>query len=636
MPDFHPTPEQEAILNHNPERHARVLAGPGTGKSATLVALIDKLLATALPPRIKLLTFTRAATGELARKVSAHPAAAAERPSTIHSFAISVLLRNPGAGGFPEPLRIADTWEYKTLVRRTLAIRAGVSVRTLERLVQEMAANWESLHPETDTGVSSEQRARFVGVWNEHRRVYGYTLLNELPFSLRKALLNHPDLQAVNYNLMIVDEYQDLNACDLEVLRFIAARGCSIIAAGDDDQSIYHFRKAAPEGIRRFPQDYPDSDDYPLSVSKRCGKRIISWANYVIQGDPDRPQGRPALTSALESPDGEACLLAFRGERDEASGVATIAQKLIEHEGLLPSDILVLLRSDYNGVFSKPIKERLSELNIPYSDPDAIHDILADQPNRRLLSTLRLVCNRSDSLAWSSLLHCTSGIGAAFIDYIYNRARTAPRSFGEELLSAFTENFPEGPLSASRKARELVNNVLSWLDAHPLPTESPQIKYGQWIMSVAGDEIAPAPTNDLRNLLLALDDVLEPDAALERFLGQIEPLGKDLACAESQGIRIMTMASAKGLTARAAIIAALEDGIMPRENVALSEEHRLLYVAMTRAQEFSFGTWARRRRGPTARAGRPSVATPRTHSHFFDGGPVQSQDGAAYIRARWG
>src|ERR1700694_137508 len=104
MPDFDPTPEQEAILNHNPERHARVLAGPGTGKSATLVALIDKLLATAPAPHIKLLTFTRAATGELARKVSSHPTAAAERPSTIHSFAISVLLRNPGAGDFPEPL----------------------------------------------------------------------------------------------------------------------------------------------------------------------------------------------------------------------------------------------------------------------------------------------------------------------------------------------------------------------------------------------------------------------------------------------------------------------------------------------------------------------------------------------------
>lgn len=106
-----PTGEQTAVLGHDFHRHARVLAGPGTGKSATLVALVDHLLEGNPAPRVKLLTFTRAATAELAKKVSEHPAAAAERPSTIHSFSISVLLRNPGTGDFPEPLRIADKWE---------------------------------------------------------------------------------------------------------------------------------------------------------------------------------------------------------------------------------------------------------------------------------------------------------------------------------------------------------------------------------------------------------------------------------------------------------------------------------------------------------------------------------------------
>ena len=114
LPEFEPTPEQSTILAHDPGQHARVLAGPGTGKSATLVALVDQLLSSTEAPRVRLLTFTRAATGELAKKVSAHPAAAAERPSTIHSFAISVLVRNPGAGDLPEPLRIADDWEYET------------------------------------------------------------------------------------------------------------------------------------------------------------------------------------------------------------------------------------------------------------------------------------------------------------------------------------------------------------------------------------------------------------------------------------------------------------------------------------------------------------------------------------------
>jgi DNA helicase-2/ATP-dependent DNA helicase PcrA len=246
---FVPTPEQQRILAYEPGTHARVLAGPGTGKSATLVALIDRLLEGEPSPRIRLLTFTRAATGELAKKVAEHPAAAAERPSTIHSFAISVLLRNPGTGGFPEPLRIADPWEYANLVRPTLARRAGVGVRELDRLVREMPAAWESLEPEEDPRVDPHTRARFLGAWDEHRRTYGYTLLAELPYALRQALIDHPDLDGADYNLLVVDEYQDLN----------------------------------------------------VSVSQRCGSRIIQWAMFVIEGDPERPP-RPRLGAADEAP----------------------------------------------------------------------------------------------------------------------------------------------------------------------------------------------------------------------------------------------------------------------------------------------------------------------------------------------
>lgn len=216
MADFDPTPEQQEILDHDPGRHARLLAGPGTGKSATLVAYVDQLLGQEPRPRLRLLTFTRAATGELAKKVSEHPAAAALRPSTIHSFAISVLLQNLGAGGILQPLRIADDWEAGTLVRPKLARLVGVTVPRLKVLISEMAAGWESLEPEEDPRIDAVTRARFHGAWDEHRRVFGYTLLPELPYALRRALLEHPDLTGVEYDLLIVDEYQDLNACDLK------------------------------------------------------------------------------------------------------------------------------------------------------------------------------------------------------------------------------------------------------------------------------------------------------------------------------------------------------------------------------------------------------------------------------------
>ena len=635
MATFVPTPEQKAILGHDRAHHARVLAGPGTGKSATLVALVDQLLTGNPAPRIKLLTFTRAATGELAKKVSEHPATAAERPSTIHSFAISVLVRNPGTGDFPQPLRVADDWEDDNIVRPTLARRINVRVTRLENLFREMAANWESLRPEENPRVDPAERARFLGAWNEHRKIYGYTLLAELPHALRNALHDHPDLQGVNYDLLIVDEYQDLNACDLEVLSLIAERGCSIIGAGDDDQSIYSFRRAAPEGIRRFPGDYPGSSDYNLSVTQRCGSRIIEWASYVIEGDPDRPRGRPRLRSADGSPPGEVGLLAFAGEASEADGIATIIRRLIDVEHVPAPEILVLLRGDHNGSFSRPIKECLAELHIPFSDPGIVERMLGEASNRRMLEAFRLLVNRDDSLAWASLLQLTSGIGDTFLDYVYEHARARRIQFGRALLDSYTERFPDGPAVSSGRARTLIESVLRWLEGRDLPETTPEGGWGAWIIATSGDAILPAPSAELAALLRALDGLVEAEQELGRYLGQISPLGRDYALAESPGVRIMTMGGAKGLTVQATIIAALEEGIIPRPDCDLGEERRLLYVAMTRAKRFLYGTWARRRHGPTARAGAARVAMARRYSSFLDGGPVRSEDGTEYIRRRW-
>ena len=121
---FDPTDEQQAILRHDLHRHGRVLAGPGTGKSATLIMLLNSV-PPERPIRAKLLTFTRAATAELSHKLSEVESIACERPSTIHSFCIAVLLSNPGLGEFPRPFRMADDWENKEIVRPTLSRRLG-------------------------------------------------------------------------------------------------------------------------------------------------------------------------------------------------------------------------------------------------------------------------------------------------------------------------------------------------------------------------------------------------------------------------------------------------------------------------------------------------------------------------------
>lgn len=632
MAAFVPTTEQAAILGHDPGRHARVLAGPGTGKSATLVALIEDLLGRDEPPRIRLLTFTRAATAELAGKVAAHPHAAAERPSTVHSFALSVLVRNPGAGGLPQPLRIADTWEQKHVVNRTLSRRLGIRLDRIDNLFREMAANWERLEKSENAKVKVEDREKFLGGWDEHRRTFGYTHRSELPYALRQALKVHDDLDGVDYDLLVVDEYQDLNACDLEVLCLLAERGCRVIGAGDDDQSIYGFRWAAPEGIRRFPDDYPGSDDYHLSVTQRCGTTIIEWATHVINGDPDRP-AKPPLDPKPGSPPGEVALLCFKSQDQEAKGIAILAEKLIKSEGLAPSDVLILLRTDHNGVFSKPIKKYLEARGVEVADPDRVTRVLEQPDNRKLLEMLRLFVNREDSIAWAAIFSLTDAIGESFLAHLYEVARSARITFGKAVLRHYEGEFEGGPKASCRKAATLVRSVLAWLDGLDARADIPEDGWGSWIAAQAGG-VAPDPDAEFRELLEDIDAVAEQELDLQRYLAQIEPLARDLADAKSNGVRIMSMASSKGLTVEATILGGLEDGLMPRPEADLAEERRLLYVGMTRAKRFLYGTWVRRRTGPTARAGLPGTDR-RTFSNFLRGGPVDSEDGPAYIKSRF-
>jgi DNA helicase II / ATP-dependent DNA helicase PcrA len=636
MADYAPTPEQEAVLAHQPDRHGRLLAGPGTGKSATVVALIVGLLALDRQPRIRLLTFTRAATAELARKVADHPEAAVERPSTIHSFAISALLRNPGCADFPDPLRIADDWEMANLVQPQLAAMIGVTPTFVRRrLIPEMAANWESLAEHPDPEVDEHTRNRFLGAWDEHRRVYGYTLLPELPDLLRRAVEAHDDLQGLDYDLLVVDEYQDLNACDLKVLRLLADRGTAVLGVGDDEQSIYGFRKAAPEGIRRFPQDYPGCEDHSLTTTHRCGSEIIRWARHVIEADPGRDRGRARLRAAPEAPAGETALLGFRSNGREAQGVADLVEHLVRYEGVDPTEILVLFGGDHNGVFSRPIKQRLEEAGIPVFDPSWVDEILDAPHNRAAILMLRLLSNRHDSLAWAGLLKLEGGIGDAFLQSIYERAAERRGIFARALLEAHEEGFPNAPAASRHRGSHLVARTLEWLGQQAPPEEIEDGRWGSWITETFRADPALPLSEELAELLLGVDDAMEEALALGRYLGLVHPLAKDRAQARGPGVRFMSMTMSKGLTVTAAIVAAAEDGVIPRPDAEIAEERRLLYVAMTRARLFQYVTWAARRTGPTACAGAPRVGQRRNVSRFLRTGPVASQDGEAYIRERW-
>ena len=112
-----------------------------------------------------------------------------------------------------------------------------------------------------------------------------------------RLLDDYPDAGTGELEFLVVDEYQDLNRSEIELTQQLAARGIHILGVGDDDQSIYGFRMAAPEGIRSFPSDFASPRDYGLTISQRCKVRILD-AGRILLFDLDLPHAGPQSTSA--------------------------------------------------------------------------------------------------------------------------------------------------------------------------------------------------------------------------------------------------------------------------------------------------------------------------------------------------
>lgn len=441
--------------------HSRLLAGPGTGKTLSLTRRICFLIEeqTVAPGEIQALTFTRAAAAELRGRVRSEVGESrVPKISTLHSFALRQLLKNARLLVLlPQPLRIADDWEERTIVLEDLkSLLSLKTIRDASQLLNDLSADWQSLKADDSQWEQRFPNPAFLGAWREHRDVYGYTLRSELVYQLRRALEQYE-----GFNLegppryLLVDEYQDLNRCDLAVVKFISERGAEVFGAGDDDQSIYGFRKALPDGIRRFLTDYPGAKDLTLTVCKRCDKAILDHALFVARQDYARIE--KVLTPEEGSGEGEVALLRFVDQDQEAETVARLCSYLVTQRGLSPGNILLLLRSDRDGVFSSVLRRAFDIARVPIAIATADTDPFNATTGRQVLALLRLLENERDHLAWRTLLEIRkNGVGTDTIRRVYDIAKSQGIGFADVLLGIL-----EDPATASFSAGRLIGEVRS-------------------------------------------------------------------------------------------------------------------------------------------------------------------------------
>lgn len=218
-------------------------------------------------------------------------------------------------------------------------------------------------------------------------------------------------------------------------------------------------------------------------------------------------------------------------------------------------------------------------------------------------------------------------------DHFYDGSEHHGRTFATQLLAEHAGEFPELGGASATRVRNTVNAAIAVIDAVDLEgADLGDAGWGAWL--VANADVFGGCNADFAELLQDLDGLVDRTEGLGRFLGQIQHVGTDLRSGRAAGaVRLMTMASSKGLTVKAAIIVGVEEGVIPLAERDPGEERRLLYVAMTRATEYVYATWSGQRTGPTARTGAPRVGAGRNRSPFLTHGPVQSEDGNAYLES---
>jgi DNA helicase II / ATP-dependent DNA helicase PcrA len=359
-----------------------VEAGPGTGKTRTLIARIEHLLARGVPaPSILTLTFSNKAAREIRERLANNaPAAAPEVwAGTFHAFGLEIVRKYGHLDGIKEPLKLLDQADQLALLEQDLPqlgldhyLRLHEPLSELRYILGAISRAKDELFSPSDYATAAaamQTAARVTGSDDdkvkadkaaEVARVYAHyeqrlrsagmvdfaDLINR-PIAILKANPGVCHELRDHYRYLLVDEYQDVNRASALLLKELAGDGKRLWVVGDARQSIYRFRGAAPINTRDFEKDYPTGSRMPLAVNYRSRKQIVAtfstYANVMRVG-----RGRSSVLEAKRGDGREAvdCNIATDRNAEIAGIAATIAKR--KSEGISYRDQAVLSRSHGN------------------------------------------------------------------------------------------------------------------------------------------------------------------------------------------------------------------------------------------------------------------------------------------------
>ncbi|MBJ7003277.1 ATP-dependent helicase [Streptomyces sp. CRPSP2-6A1] len=393
---------QRAVVDHR-TGPLLVLAGPGTGKTTTLVESVAARIARgADPERILVLTFSRRAAVDLRDRMALRIGAArAPRATTFHSYSYALVRAHQDSGLFVEPLRLLSGPEQDVTVRELLAgqpelerlglthvrwpdeLRACLTTRGFADEVRAVLARSRELGLAPDALDAFARRigrpdwraaAAFLAEYLDVLDLQGVIDYAEL---VHRAVLlaRRPDVAAdlaARYDAVYVDEYQDTDPAQVRLLHALAGGGRTLVALGDPDQSIYTFRGADVNGILGFPEAFPRPDGGPapvqvLRTNRRSGARLLAATRLITQRMPlprlpaDKVRAHREPAAARDG--GRAEVYTYPTPGTELDNIADILRRAHLEDGLPWREMAVLVRA---GARSLPtLRRALTAAGVP-------------------------------------------------------------------------------------------------------------------------------------------------------------------------------------------------------------------------------------------------------------------------------
>lgn len=599
-----------------------VLAGAGSGKTSVITQKIAWLISGCgyQPHNIAALTFTNKAAREMKERVQKLLKDVSTRGlmiSTFHHLGLTMIRRECAHLGLKSSFSIFDETDCLSLLKELMMKDLEVNDEQLRNLAG-IISNWKNrfMMPEDAlreaADAEQELAARVYENYQRSLKAFNAVDFDDLILLPAQLFRTNPEVlekwrRHIRY--LLVDEYQDTNHMQYEFVKLLVGDRGGLTVVGDDDQSIYSWRGAQPENMALLKQDYPNLQVIKLEQNYRSTNTILTAANTLIannahvfekqlwseygQGDPIR-------------------VLMCANEEAEAERIATEILLLAAHKQLRFRDFAVLYRGNHQ---SRLLEIQLQAHQIPYQVTGGT-SFFARTEIKDLMAYLKLLINPDDD---NSFIRCVNTprrkIGPSMLEGLGHYANKAGVSMltacthlglGEYLNESQVEKLREFAEWIEHKQRELdngagVNLIRELID---------DIHYEAWLQQNASTPTAAERAwGNVQALLGSLETSLsrvreeDEDATLASAIHKLvlrDLLEQQAEAEETNKVQLMTLHASKGLEFPFVFIMGMEEEILPHRNSMdagdISEERRLAYVGITRAQRQLIFTLARKRK----------------------------------------